>query len=119
MRFTIPVQISVFQCLLKTPSRPCQFQVYPRKLFWLRHTWHGCQNLGTAYEFSTRPAAPSWDVDHINSVAKVFLKSILNNGHSTVYFLYKEELGKEICGQPILSSFICTLLHVRLDHFQL
>ena len=55
MRFTIPPQISVFQCLLKTPSRPRQFQVYPRKLFWLRHTWHGCQNLGTAYEFSTRP----------------------------------------------------------------
>ena len=54
MRFTIPAQISVFQCLLKSPSRPCQFQVYPRKLFWLRHTWHGCQNLGTAYEFSTR-----------------------------------------------------------------
>ena len=53
-RFTIPAQISVFQCLLKTPSQRRQFQVCPRKLFWLRHTWHGCQNLGTAYEFSTR-----------------------------------------------------------------
>ena len=24
--------------------------------FWLPYPWHGCKNLGTAYEFSTRPA---------------------------------------------------------------
>ena len=51
-------QNSVSHCLLTTPSRICQFQVYPRKLFfWLWGTWCGCQSLGTAYEFSTCPGA--------------------------------------------------------------
>ena len=27
---------------------------------WLQETWHGCENLGTAYEFSTRSTAQGW-----------------------------------------------------------
>ena len=25
---------------------------------WLRDTWHGCENLGTAYKLSTKVAVP-------------------------------------------------------------
>ena len=42
---------------------PCNDSILEiiNQISWLRDTWHGCDNLGTAYEFSTRSAGEGHD----------------------------------------------------------
>ena len=50
----------IMKCVLTMrviPHNPSVSEIW-NETSWLPHPWHGCENLGTAYEFSTRSAVP-------------------------------------------------------------
>ena len=53
---------------------------------WLQDTWHGCENLGTAYEFSTRDAVSLIciiDMQRIILIAYYWFLRAIFSSHST------------------------------------